>query len=733
MVPRVQSAAMILAAALMPLVVRAAVSSNGGLSEVGANPIRRVVTLLEKMAKKVQAEGEEEEALYKKFSCYCKSNGGDLAKSIAASTATVPQVQSDIEAAESEVKSLKQDLQSHQEDREAAKAAKASALALREKENKEFVSTSDEYKSYISALAGAIPAIEKGMAGGFLQNGVGAQLRQAVVQASSLTEYDRQLVTAFLAGGSSEGYVPKSGEIVGILKEIKEDFEKSLADVEATEAQAVQLYEELAKAKDKQVAALTASIEEKTVRLGDLEVSVVNMKNDLTQTEAALVEDQKFAADLEKNCESKATEYEERKKLRAEELMAIHETIKVLNDDEALDLFKKTLSNPSLLQLQDRVGEVQQRVLGLIQGARQSVQSGRPELDFLALAISGKQVDFTKVIKMIDDMVAILAQEQADDDHKKEYCERQIDLAEDKAKALSKTVEDLGTSIAEKEEAIAALASEIKALTEGIERLDKSVAEATEQRQKEHEEFVELIKSNSAAKELLAYAKNRLNKFYNPSLHQTTPAPELSAEDKIFTKFGGTVPPTPAPGGIAGTGVSAPEEPAMFVQVTAHVQHTSSLRRDAPEPPPATWDAYSKKTAETTGVISLIDLLVKDLDKEMTAAETSEKNAQKEYETMTADAAGKRAADTKAIASRESAKADAEVSKASASESEKVTTKELMATKEYEMQLHQECDWLTQNFELRKEARAGEVDALKNAKAVLAGADFSLAQKATSE
>merc|ERR1719356_2144412 len=146
------------------------------------------------------------------------------------------------------------------------------------------------------------------------------------------------MVISFLENGgrSSDGYTPVSGEIVGILEQIKEDFEKSLSEVEATEAEAVALHEELIAAKKKHVGTLSASIETKTVKVGELQVEIVNMKNDLSDTEAALLQDQKMAADLKGNCEAKAAEWEERKKLRAEELMTIHETIGVLNDDDAL-------------------------------------------------------------------------------------------------------------------------------------------------------------------------------------------------------------------------------------------------------------------------------------------------------------------------------------------------------------------------------------------------------------
>merc|ERR1712100_212308 len=100
--------------------------------------------------------------------------------------------------------------------------------------------------------------------------------------------------------------------------------------------------------------------------------------------------------------------------------------------------------------------------------------------------MGGKKVDFGKVIKMIDEMVGVLGAEQQDDDDKKEYCETQFDLADDKKKSLERSVSNLEKAIAKAEEAIKALAAEIKALEEGIVALDKSVAEATEQRKEEN-------------------------------------------------------------------------------------------------------------------------------------------------------------------------------------------------------------------------------------------------------
>merc|ERR1712025_176499 len=97
---------------------------------------------------------------------------------------------------------------------------------------------------------------------------------------------------------------------------------------------------------------------------------------------------------------------------------------------------------------------------------------------------------------------------------------------------------------------------EIEALADGIKALDKQVAEATEQRKEEHADSVETLTNDNAAKELIGVAKNRLNKFYNPKLYKAPPKRELSEEDQITVNMGGTLAPTAAPGGIAGTGVT---------------------------------------------------------------------------------------------------------------------------------------------------------------------------------
>merc|ERR1719321_1372472 len=202
-----------------------------------------------------------------------------------------------------------------------------------------------------------------------------------------------------------------------------------------------------------------------------------------------------------------------------------------------------------------------------------------------------------------------------------------------------------------------------------------------------------------------------MQKFYNPKMYKAPPKRELSEEDRITLNMGGTLAPTAAPGGIAGTGVTA------LVDASA-----------APPPPPESFGAYAKKCEESNGVLSMMDALVRDLDKEMTVAQAEEKDAQGDYETFMADSAEKRAEDSKALTDKEAAKANLEGEIATLKDSKAGAEKDLGAVMEFLSSLHAECDWLLKFFETRKEARASEIDALGKAKAVLSGADYSLVQ-----
>jgi len=657
--------------------------SQAAEEHAAANPIRKVVTMLQTMQKKVEAEGEKEQELFDKFMCYCKSSGGDLAAGIADAEQKVSELPSAVEEAEGQLAQLKEDLKKAQTDRTAAKAAIAEATAIREKEAAEFATLSADLKTNIGAIGKAIDFLKKGMGGSFLQTTAAATLKNLVENDTKMLDVDREDLTSFLSTGAQSG---EAGAIVGILSQMQDTMKASLDEATGTENESIKAFDTLVAAKTKEIEALTASIEDKTSAIGELGVQIVQMKEDLSDAEDGLLEDKKFLADLEKNCATKEKEWAIICKTRSEELLALADTIKMLNDDDALELFKKTLpgSSASFMQVSVSAESMRTQALALLEAAKSNKKSDRQKIDYIMLAIRGKKFGFEKVLKMIDDMVALLKTEQQDDNDKKEYCEMQLDTADDKKKALERDEGKLTAAIAQSKDTIATLTDEVAALNAGIAALDKSVAEATEQRKEENSDYTTLMANDAAAKDILAMAKNRLNKFYNPKLYKP--------------------------------------EAAMFMQVSMHA------KKDAPPPPPEAPKAYSKKSEESTGVIAMIDGCIKDLDTEMTEAETEEKLAQEEYEEMMADSSKKRAADSKSITAKEGEKAATETALSDQEATHTSTVKELMATHEYIGSLHGECDWLIKYFDVRKEARTGEIDSLGKAKAVLSGADFSLVQ-----
>jgi len=686
-----------------------------------ANPIRKVVTLLQDMQKEIEAEGEKEKGLYDKFMCYCDGNTDGMSKSAEEAAQRITELKSKLEAEKSEKAQLDQELMQHKQDREMAKADLAQATEIREKEHKEYVEFSTEQKSNLDAMTGAIAALEKGMGKAFLQGGSAGRLIKVVQASSSVDDYERSSVMAFLSGKQNPfgDYSSQSGEIVGILKAMKDEMDKDLGGAVSAEEEAAKGFGELAAAKKAQIAAAGEAIEAKTKRSGELAVSVVTTADDIEDTTAELNDTQAFLANLASQCATKKKEWDERSKIRTEEVAAISEAIKILNDDDALDLFKKTLS---LSQETHKFGFLQKkssvsvaaRARDVLSSLMQKNSPHKQQLELIEFGLKAKKVDFTKVISMIDGMVLVLKEEQKNDDAQKAFCDKDMAAKEDEKKDTESAISTSEAFIEETTAASEETAEEIAALQKDIKALDKAVAEATEQRKEEHSDFLQFQTENNAALQLIEKAKNRLYKFYRPNLYKEAPKKELTDEEKILAASGRSdMIATEAPVMIAGT------TQTVFVQFRAHV------RKAAPPPPPDTWGAYQKKDGKSNGVIALMDMLMKELQGDVTEATHDEETSQKDYERLMSDSQASRAQNVESITDKEGAKADMDVKVEQTKQQKASQETELGNVKQYIVQLHASCDFLVENFDLRKAARTNELESLANAKSVLSGADFA--------
>merc|ERR1719399_1850876 len=290
---------------------------------------------------------------------------------------------------------------------------------------------------------------------------------------------------------------------------------------------------------------------------------------------------------------------------------------------------------------------------------------------------NSNKVDFSSVMKMIDDMVALLVKEQKDDEQHRDYCNGEFDSSDDEKKST--------------EQKLAGLTSSISSMRDEI---------AT--RKEENADFVAKVQLNQAAIQLIFKAKNRLNKFYNPDLHVAAPVAEPT-EEELEHSF-----------------------KVSFLQLKK-ISLVQAANGPELEAAPETWEgAYQSKGKKSNSVMALMDKLTGELEGEVKEAQMMEKQAVKDYEELMADASENKAANTKSIADKTKSKADLETS-LEESKSQKIVTEDQLATVTgYIADLHQSCDFIVANFESRREARTSEVEGLKNAKAVLSGASFSL-------
>jgi len=664
-----------------------AACAHADTSSLLSNPIRKVVTMLQDMQKTVEAEGDSEKKLFDQFMCYCNNGAGSLDSSIQSATAAIESLNGRIETEKAQKSQSEQEVGQHKTDRTEAEKTIKESTAMREKEANEFAASSGELKANIEAMTGALAALRKGMGASLLQSRAGQTLKNIIQHSPAVSETERSTLLSFLEAGDSTGESGSTDQIVGIVDQMKDEMAADLKETISGEAEAKASFTNLIASKKQEMDSAGKAVEEKTGRIGELAVSIVQAEADLKDTQEAMDEDTKFKATLAASCATKSKEWDARSKIRAEEIQAISETIEMLNGDDALELFKKTLPSASFIQLATMTRSQQRRVGSILRKlvARDTKHALNLHMMLVALKSGG---GFDKVVSMIDGMIAALATEQSDDDNKKDFCNKEIHATEQEEKVIQGEVSDISSDIEEKEDRLETVKAEIAALQKGVADLDKSVATATEQRKEEHIEYADTSASNQAALELIAMAKNRMNKFYAPSQYKAAPTTTESSS------------------------------PYGFIQLSSRV-----LRAD-PGPAPATFDGEYKKSESSGGVMGMMDQMIKDVELDIQEGKHDEADAQKDYEEAMKDAATKRAEDSKLMVEKDGTKADTMTRLQTKREERATKRDQLGITQDKLSALHKDCDYLVQNYDERKTNRATESDGLKESKAVLAGAQI---------
>jgi hypothetical protein len=655
-------------------------------SALSTSPVKKVIKLLTDMQTQLQEDKKADEEMYDKLACWCKVNGEGKDTAVEIATTKTADLNSRIKALTAKSSELDQAIKTQESEVAANKEALASATSMREESLAKFRDEEKDMILDIDSLKNALVVLEKTLGltqskSSFLQSSSFTSVRAHVndvirkskgedILAQILNPSDRDMLSAFLQGkmGSAQG-----GEIMGVLKQMKTEFESNLADMQGEESKSGTQFAELKEAKTSEILAGEKMIKQQTALLGKTKVQLAEAKEDLEDTTGAMEADQAFLVDLKERCSVSDKDWEERSKTRALEIAAVGETIKILTDDDAHDLLDGTLS---FLQLSSTRHTVSREDFAREQAShailRQAKKSGRKAL--VQLSASVRLDAFKKVEEEINGMIADIEKESADEVALKAMCKDKFHKNEMEIMAIEDTIKDLTTKINDFASAIDTLTKEIAALKAEILETTINLQRSAEIAVKRNKEFQSAVADQRATQAILKKALDRLGKFY--------------AE--------------------------------QFVQLKATHKHTKQEPGAAAPPPPPGFSEY--KSNEGSGsVMTMIEGIITDAKELETETIKGEQEAQAAYESLVKESYAAIEAAQRSVTNKMEEKATAETSK-TAAEGDKAdaddTAEDLAKTK---ADLHLSCDFVMQNFDAREAARKGEIEGLSNTLATLKG------------
>merc|ERR1719379_1662859 len=490
----------------------------------------------------------------------------------------------------------------------------------------------------------AVTPAEDHTLGKFLQEKDSASQASHTWSAHEKAVIERALRTATVfmqtKGEYTPPYAAQSGEILGILKQMKEEMESDLSEAQKKEAERAAAFDELRAAKTDEIAAGEKLLEEKKAELAQAEFDLANAKEDLEEVQASMSEDQKFLANLVKTCDEAEKNFELRKKSRLEEIQAVSETIEILTSDEARDAMNGAYK---FIQMRMSTRRVSGRRMAASKALRAAaLKHKNPELSVLATRV---ELDaFTKIKKMIDELIAKLKLQQKDEVKKKDWCDSEFQENTMETMKKEDLKEDQTVKIEDLTSAIKTLTEEIDTAKAQIQQMQIDMQRAGEQRIKENKDFQATVADQVATQEILAKALDKLATFYN----------------KLF-----------------------------LVEVGRHthkaVQGDEHHKKQTPPVPQMEY----KPSAAGGGVMSMIEKLIYDAKELEAESKKTEAEAQAAYETFVADTNAVLKELQDAVTTKSEEKAKAEKEKVETEEALQMTITDLEDLAKYKAGLHE--------------------------------------------
>jgi hypothetical protein len=665
-------------------------------------PIKRVVTLIEELKAKIEADGKAEQKTYDKFACWCEKTLARKAAAIDAAKETIDKTQREIIELKGRLGELGATIKQLEKEIAENEEARKEATEIREKENEDYEAERTEAEQCLGALEAAIKVLSGAGTKKALETLQEAQLLSVAAGVKGVlrrmpssdemkpgdldlmkdfVENPTKFVSftqsanpyAFTQSANPYGdYAPASTQVVGIMKGMYDSFSADLERANAEEADKQKAFEELMATKEAEYATLTATLEARTKEHADAEKQLADNKVLLADTKIQLEADEKFFEETKAACKAKAADWAERTRLRTEELNGMQKAIQIL--EGGAESFKGAYEKLLFVQVSSNVMDADRAaayktLTGLVKNG------GGLRLAFLAAELrSGGHFD--KIIVMIDKMLADLRLEEKEDIKARDVCNNQENALKSQKEDLEYNIDKKGKKKDRQEAAKDEVIKAKDAKLEEIDATNTTMNEMLAARNKEQEEFKKALKDDTDAVALLQQAIEAITKFYTDNKIPL----ELMQKEPDYT-------------------VDEDKAPEAFED-----------------------GGYGGRKSESTGIIAILSMLKEDLEKEIKTARGEEAAAEAEYDKQNGELRDTMDAMKKTVTALKAEEADLD-GKIADTDAEIDNHKEQSENTDAESEaLKPSCDWVKETFDSRREKRKAELDGLQEAKAILAGA-----------
>jgi cell division septum initiation protein DivIVA len=621
-------------------------------------------------------EKHEEQVQFAAYKQFCDDTSVEKQRAIKEANLKIDKLRADIQKFEADAARLGREIKKHDEDIATFEGDKAASTKVRQIEKADYQKTHVDYSESVDALGRAIQTLKSQNYDRKQAESMLFQLQNTVIPFEK-----RHLITAFLqqdpevgldvSAPDAHGYEFQSGGVIEMLEKLADKFEDERSALEKAESNAAHAYDMLQQDLTAQIEQNTQARTEKSAAKAKKLQAASNAKGDLGDTTATRDDDQKYLSDLTATCEQKASDFENRQQLRADELAAVEKAIEILGSGAVSGASEKHLPQlvqyTSFLQLSSKqAGVNQEKALSYI--ARRGRELNSRILT--QLAVRAGDDPFKKVKKLIQDLIVRLMEEANEEAEHKGWCDTELATNEATRKEKTSVVETLHAEIDQLQASIAKLDADITELAASVAELDKAVSTATKIRAEETETNKQTVKDAQEAQAAVAQALEVLKEFY-----------AKAGEAKSF--------------------MQQPDAPEIF---------------DSP---------YTGMQSENGGVVGMIEVIQSDFARLEAETTASEAEAQKEHDTFLSDSAVDKAQKSKDIEHKTVKKQNSEQAAQEKKGDLEGTQKELDAALAYYDKLKPSCIDSGVSYEDRVARRQEEIESLQEALRILNGEDIA--------